>query len=112
VLWLAKRPPPELTKSAIFSALEVNIELIVPDRDQSSGIHSILGAEEDIPVEKNVFNSEVVVINSTAGGVVNCAKNFVFSNVFQFPPHPPAFDEPEIPRIAIFPVFPGNEDWS
>ena len=66
-LWLAKIPPPEFTKSAIFSAFVVNIEPIVPLLLQSSGIHNILGGVDVIPAEKNVSNSVDVVMNSTLG---------------------------------------------
>ena len=58
---LAKSPPPELTKSAIFSALVVKIASVVDERLQLSGIQIIVGVAELIVVEKKELIEASVV---------------------------------------------------
>jgi hypothetical protein len=50
----ANKPPPELTKSAIFSAFVVNVASITEERDQLSGIQINAGCAEVIVEAKNV----------------------------------------------------------
>jgi hypothetical protein len=51
----AKRPPPEFTKSAIFSAFVVKIASVVDERFQLSGIQITAGGLDTMVVEKNVL---------------------------------------------------------
>ena len=57
----ANRPPPPLTKSAIFSALAVNMASVLDERLQLSGIHNTAGGLEVIVVLKKLLICESVI---------------------------------------------------